>query len=268
MNRRDAGWFERPRPARTAPHRGAANFYRAAPGDATGAAGGVPLDSVEAVLVAAVRTGYKIAEAQVDRSARLAQRLRQAGDRAAGPGSDRQALDATEQLVFRAMMSGLGWFEGVAADRGNPLRRAASAQYRLLGSLLGLTSSDEPEARPGAPEPSSTHARGSDPPRPTSRASRRPRAVESPQIRHTGSERRPVRVRQWELGPDTPPGDYRVVLYGPDAATGTIDGVLTVRRRHVAVLTLETRRDAKRGVWRAAVCDEPGTQVGYIEVEL
>ena len=43
----------------------------------------------------------RVAEAQIDRSARLARRLREEGDRAVGPGSPEKALDATERGVFR-----------------------------------------------------------------------------------------------------------------------------------------------------------------------
>ena len=40
---------------------------------------------------------------------------------------------------FKPTTALLGWVEGAASDRGNPLKRLAVAQYRLLGSLPGLT---------------------------------------------------------------------------------------------------------------------------------
>ena len=82
------------RPAtRTGPRRSAANFYRSASGSGV-VIGGVPMDTVEDAVTAAVRMGYKIAQAQIDRTTRIAQRFKDAGERAAGPHSDRQALDA------------------------------------------------------------------------------------------------------------------------------------------------------------------------------
>ena len=101
-------------------------------------------------MTAAVRMAYKVAAAQVDRSSRLAQRLRDAGDRAVGPGSDRQALDATERLVFRAMMGGLTWLETAAAERDSPLKRLLAAEYRIVGSMLGLVPTDG-SSPPGDP---------------------------------------------------------------------------------------------------------------------
>ena len=130
--------LERDRPIRT--HVG--GFYRTADGSDAGI-GGVPLTTAEDAVVSAVRLAYKVADAQIAQSMRLAQRLRKAGDRQAGEHSDRKALDATEQLVFRAMMGALAWVEAATAtEEGSPLMRLLSSQYRLLGSLLGLSVTD------------------------------------------------------------------------------------------------------------------------------
>jgi hypothetical protein len=259
--------FERPVLERTGPRRGAANFYRSASADAS-TIGGVSLDSVEAAVVAAVQMGYKVAEAQLDRSARLATRLREAGDRVAGPHSDRQALDATEQLVFKALMSGLNWLEGMADGRGNPLMRAASAQYRLFGSLLGLTPSGEEPT----PEPP---AQPADEPRP---AEARPRRDEGetgersawalPRIRHLSEERRPALIRKWHVAVNSTPGEYSIVFYGPEQDAEPMEGLLVLGDRRVATLALTTRRNSMPGAWKAAICDRDGIQVGYVEVEL
>ena len=116
----------------------------------------VPLTEAEDAVVAAVRMAYGVASAQVERSGRLAQRLREAGDRAIGERSDRKAIDATEQLVFRAMMSALAWLEGLAAEGDSPLKRLVLAQYRILGSILGIDPAEAvqppPEAAMGQPE--------------------------------------------------------------------------------------------------------------------
>ena len=72
----------------------------------------MPLIAAEDAVVAAVRLAYQVAETQIERSARLARRLRKAGDRAVGARSDRKAVDATEQMIVRAMMGALTWLEG------------------------------------------------------------------------------------------------------------------------------------------------------------
>src|SRR6266508_509068 len=163
MSNDTTAWLARRPLKRTAPDRRAGNYFRSAAEDGKGkdgkAIGGIPLNSTEASVVAAVRMAYEVAEVQIDRSARLARRLRDAGDQAAGPHSSRQALDATERLVFRAMMAFLGWLETAAADNGNALKRLAAAQYRLLGALLGVTPSEPPKSqRARAPETASGRA--------------------------------------------------------------------------------------------------------------
>jgi len=52
---------------RTGPRRSAANFYRSASGSGV-VIGGVPRDTVEDGVTAAVRMGYQIAQAQIDRT--------------------------------------------------------------------------------------------------------------------------------------------------------------------------------------------------------
>jgi hypothetical protein len=268
MNNDHAG-FVRPSLKRTGPNRGAANFYRAAgaPGEAVA---GVPIDSVEAAVVAAVRMGYRIAAAQIDRTERLAKRLRQAGDQAAGPGSDRQALDATEQLVFRAMMAALGWLEGVASDRSNPLKRFATAEYRILGSLFGLTPSEEPRVPPSRPPDDVSDQK------PRSRSARSRYAASGPPpplhiqplIRHKGPTRRAVQVRHLELADSAAPGEYPVSFYSTRASARTIDGMLIVGDTGAPTLILTTPDDVRSGQWKGAICDDQDMQIGYIELAL
>jgi hypothetical protein len=249
--------FERPIPARDGPNREAGNFYRSATGPASDAIGGVPLTSVQAAVVSAVRMGYKIAAAQVDRTERFAKRMSQAGDQAAGPESERQALDATEELVFKALMSGLTFLEGAAADRANPIMRLAKAQYQLLGTLLGLTPARDRDAGPDEKRPPAP-ARET----PVDRARTRARL----QIRHRGAERRAVRVREFDLAADAAPGEYPVTFYADERASGTIAGIVTVRRDSGPTLTLTSPEPA--GSWTAPICDDDGIQIGYIEIEL
>jgi hypothetical protein len=261
MNSAGTGWFERPQPTRTSPKRNAANYFRSV---ASGrrAIGGIRLDSTEAAVVAAVRIAYNVAEAQIDRSVRLARRLRKAGDQATGGRSDKQALDATEQLVFKAIMAFLGWLEGAASESGNPLQRLAAAQYRIVGSVLGLT---PPEA--------SAKAKGRPPGRPDAPArAKAPSGKEEPRrgpvrIQHTGTERRAVRVSAWEYE-GSPRQTMPVTFYHVDGAGETLEGQIAVVGRQSVALTLATPRSAPAGRWRAALCDAEGVQVGRIEITL
>jgi hypothetical protein len=263
--------FERPRLKRAAPNRTAGNFYRSASSGGR-AVGGVPLDSVEAAATAAVRMGYKIAAAQIDRTARFAKRMRDAGDAAAGPASDRLALDATEQLVFNAMMAALGWLEGVAADPGNPVKRFATAEFRLLGSLLGLTPFDRPGA-PGRPDPGTATADQN-----VGQAARVARSAthrsgfsaDSLRIVHTGpaANRRAVQVRRWSLAPGIQVEGLSLVFHRAAGGAATLTGKLRVTPPADAVLTLRWSRKPAAGTWKAPICDSLGMQVGYVEIEL
>jgi hypothetical protein len=258
MSAVDPRWFRRPPLERAAPDRRARNFYRSAANGGPAIAG-IPLESTEAAVVAAVRMAYKVAEAQVDRSARLARRLREEGDRAVGPRSDRQALDATERLVFRALMAFLGWIEGVASDRGHPVKRLAVAEYRLLGSLLGLTPSERRE-RPHADarEPAPSTAPPEEPP---------PVPV---RIQHLGKERRAVRISAWEYGGDTSrPATIRARFHHVDrGSVKPFDGEIVIGDRRSVTLKLATSGALPAGRWRAALCDSKDFQVGHIEIML
>jgi hypothetical protein len=268
--------FERPLLRRYGPKRSAANFYRAAADDQS-AIGGIALDSVEAAVTAAVRLGYKVAEAQIDRTARLARRMREAGDHATGGSSDKnrsdkKALDATEQLIFKAMMAGLGWLEGAAADPGNPLRRFATAQFQLLGSLLGLLPSDQRPGGSSRPPVTTPPLDDGVDPSPVRSAPARPAAPSRrpPQVKHAkagdrGLVRRAVRVGDWDLSTETPPGKYPLMFYGAASGAGAIPGELHVGPRG-STLTVKTSAKTAVGLYKSAVCDNDGVQIGYIEL--
>jgi hypothetical protein len=268
MSERATGRFTRPPLERTAPKRGAIHFYRAASDD-PGAVAGVTLDSVEDAVVAAVRMGYKVASAQIDRSARLATRLREAGTRAAGPHSERQALDATEQLVFRTMMAGLSWFEGFSTESGNPLKRLAQSNYRILGSLLGLLPADATTDEGPGPTAGSEGAGTSRTPPPADAARTGPaRPGVRLRLRHAGPERRPIRPHLVELAPDLATREFPLVFYCDRRPTMSFDGSLTVTSPGSATLTIRETPSDCVGRWKAAVCDDDGLQVGYIAIEL
>ena len=255
----------RPSLHRTTPNRSAANFYRSAgPGAAVG---GVPLHTLEHAVVAAVRMGYKVAAEQIERTERLGRRLRQAADTAGGPGSDQKALDATEQIVFRAMMAGLSWFEGLASDGGNPLRRLATAEYRILGSMLGLTPpSDKPCADAG---PTPPDGGPSAPPGPRADAGTpRPRVLQrQPRIKLEGA-RRVVQVRHYELTVPARGQDYPLVFYSAKPTGAEIKGRLFVNDQGAPTLSLKVPANAPRGVWKAAICDGHRMQIGHVKIVL
>jgi len=267
MSADDGRPFTRPSLARTGPKRGASHLYRSA-ADGGEAVGGIPLDSVESTVVAAVRMGYRIAAAQIDRTERLGRRLRQAGDQAAGAGSDKQALDAAEELVFNAAMAGLSWVEGFASQSDNPLKRLVTAQYRMLGALLGLTSF-ETAVPPAGGKGASTPRREGDAGRSQHAVTFRSKpANRFLRIVHQSKTRRAVLVSTWHLESGAAAGMYAVTFYGVHSARSTIAARLIVSRRGEATLELQTPAAAKPGRWKGAVCDDRGAQVGCIEIEM
>jgi hypothetical protein len=257
--------YTRPELAVARPNRCTGGFYRTA--DAKGQTiGGVPLDSAEAAVVAAVRMGYKVAAAQIDRSARLASRLRDAGDRVAGGNSGRQAVDATERLIFKSMMAGLTWLEALAAEQGSPLRRLAAAEFRLLGNVFGLGSVDE---APAAAEPAGS---GDEHRSDAGAAVPRRTAAKAPiRVRLTGekSARRAVKVVHWDVEKPVRPGVFEVFFHhAGGAGAAVIGGTFQLPPEGPPELQLATRQESPSGRWRASVCTEDGEQMGMIEIDL
>jgi hypothetical protein len=256
---------------------------------------GVPLTSVETAATAAVRLGYKIASAQLDRSARIATRLREEGDRAAGvtrdtgDSSEKRALDATEQLILKTMLAGLAWLEGFAAAPGNPVKRVAAAEFRILGSLFGLL----PDSLRGGSESAetirnllqqlvdSTESRTASGAREGGPVDRRPVPGDTGpapglRIKHSVSKdgavagARAIRVVQWEIMPEAT-GTFPVVFYGDDPQATPLRGKIIVPAATTPAATPMLALDpmgavAPRGTYRAAICDPEGLQLGYIEV--
>jgi len=286
--------WSRPPLDRTQPIRSAGGLYRTSDDGQTGI-GGVPLNAAEDAVVAAVRMAYKVAAAQIDRSTRLARRLRDAGDRAAGPHSDRKAIDATEQLIFKAVMSALTWLERSAGEP-DPIKRMMIAQYRLAGSILGLT------AWPGSVPPGETAGH-----RPIASASAADLSMrEAVQIVLSGLGLSPAEAAQTSA-PDSPAGTssvaasvapeppLRIILKGQskrhvravvykvargnplpnvrfyrtaDVKAAPLSAGLAIDAHGQATLTIQTTRLTKPGLWKAAVCADGGLQLGVIEIEL
>ncbi len=254
--------WSRPQLERTQPIRTAGGFYRTAE-NRQGGLGGIPLTTAEDAVVAAVRLAYQVAEGQIGRSTRLAQRLREAADRAVGARSDRKAVDATEQMIVRAVMGALTWLEGLSGER-DPLKRFMAAQYRMAGSLFGLTPSEA--RRSSHPEGPATSSEDAPVP-----AYPVPRGPDAPlnwvTVVLKGKDRRPLGITRC----DVPRGPFQGKLQFYSVAhiqsdPLTAEFAIDVNGR--ATLTFDTPRSAPPGLWRAAVCDARNVQIGLIEIEL
>ena len=125
--------FRRPLLVEKGPDRRAGTLFRS---DGAGI-GGFTLQDTEAAAIAAVRAGYRVAELQIERMQKLGTRMSSAGERVAGAEPNRQAVDHTEELINKGVLAGLAWVEGLAAEPGSPLHRFVTAQYRMLGGILG-----------------------------------------------------------------------------------------------------------------------------------
>ena len=248
--------WSRPSIERSGPNRSAGGLYRTAEDGRTGL-GGIPLIDTEDAVVAAVRLAYRVADAQVDRGARLAQRLRDAGDRAVGSNSERQAVDATERLIFKSMMGALTWLEAAATQDESVLKRVMLVQYRVLGSLLGLggaTQAPPPTPAPPAVSPASA-ATAADPPTP---------AVK---VVLNGDNKRPVRVCSLDVAVGARPSANLGFYCVGDTSAEPLAGRFTVTASGASLAVTPTQQ-APSGRWKAAVCDAHDVQIGVIEIEL
>lgn len=218
----------------------------------------MPLGSANDVVVAAVRLAYDVANAQIDRSDRLARRLREAGDRATGDASEATALDAVDGLVTKALMSGLEWWETSVAQGRCPTTRLFAAEYRLLGTMLGFIAPSEPVP----PSP----AAGAVPPSPAAGAVPLATAL-GVVIVHLDEPvlRRAVTVEAFVLAGTVTAAIYFCHCAQPDLDRwqAQIDQGPDGRTR----LSLATGARAA-GNWRAAICDADGVQLGMIEIAL
>lgn len=254
-----------PPPERTRPNRSAGGFYRSEADSPSGE----PVLGEQAV-VSVLRAAYKIADAQFDRGARFAKRLRAAGDKATGGDGSLHALDASEQLVFKTMMTALSMLEAAAAQRGSPLKRLLSSQYRLLGGLIGIIP-DEARAAPGNEQRSEQAEAGTNPT--GSQRTARARAAspaESISIR-LGKDirgRRLVRIGAVHFAGGAAGRRFVLRFYHERGACDPLDGTYSVDGEGRGRLSITTTAEAPAGVWRAVLCRPDGTQLGFIEVVL
>jgi hypothetical protein len=211
--------------------------------------------TTEDAVVAAVRMAYKIAQANVARSTRISQRLRRAGDRAVGGQSPRNAVDATQDLVTDTMMSALGWVEAFLADDSR-LRRVSTAQFRLIGSLLGLVPDRDPS-------PDSAVQAGPAPTKPVQSSDALKAKIV---LKEKG---RPVRVQKLEFATREPIEQTSIYFYSiSHIDSDPLEASLVRNASGEVLLTLSTASVDTLGCWRAAVCSETGEQLGVVEIEL
>ena len=159
----------------------------------------------------------------------------------------------------RSMMAGLAWWKAWPPTRAAPLKRLAAAEYRLLGSLLGLTPGEAAES-----------------PATAGRASRRREACGASTAGSRAGcgssygRRSAVPSASGRLGdaPELAPGELAVVFY----ASATIDADAPRRRRldRQGPTTLRVRTCSPappaRGGRRSA--DRTATRSGIIEIVL
>ncbi len=218
---------------------------------------GITLQDTETVALAAIRAGYRVADAQIERLQQLGKRVQSAGERLAGDEPQRQTIDHTEALVNKGILAALAWVEGLAAEPGSPLHRFVVAQYRLLGGLLGIEG-----AAPTSPSPPPVPlSKGAGPTAPG--AGRPGPRVE---IVHKGEARRRVVLRGIELSgqalkSEEPQGI--LFFHAQDLDADPIDATLIGLR-----VQIEVRRSSPAGRWSAALCDAEGCQYGWIEIEI
>jgi hypothetical protein len=265
----------------TRPNRAFTGIYRSADGQRDGEAiAGVPLQAASDAVVAAVKLGYKVADAQIERGRRLARGLNSAARRGGMPNAS-DPVDAAEHLLIRMAQLGLEWVEGAALEPGGSLRRLTQAQYEAIGSLLGLR-----RASAGAPPQRATDERSPEgagtrpvqpPPPPDasafdwaakSAATQQPASsTRMPAVRHKqDSVRRHVRVLKVEVTGTLPSEDLNVTFYyRDDPQRPVLCGTLTV---HAEELRLVTDASHPAGRWSGALCDADGLQIGLVEIEL
>ncbi|WP_088280734.1 hypothetical protein [Ideonella sp. A 288] len=256
------GRYRRVPSAASGPDRRVGGFYRSSDGDAgPRRVIGRPLASTEDAVIAAVRLAYDVADAQVDRSLRIASRLKAAGDTATGTDSDRLALQSLERLALRAGESALAWIELSAAEPGSPLRRVLAAEYRWLGRLFGLTD-QAPAATAGSPTSGNVQAA----PVPTGGTEATPPRDPAVLPMMRSEVPRPVRVSlqaQSDLGSEPLRCVFSVPGEKPVPALLRFDA-----RRQAWVLELPDLTAHSSATWTAAACADDGVQVAIVKLEL
>jgi hypothetical protein len=250
------------------PNRAFGGYYRSADKQIDGSVfRGVPLQTAEDAVVAAVRMGYRVVDEQIDRGMRIAGNLRSAANRV-GSGEPKQLLDNTEKLISKSVLSALQWIEGAAADPDHPLRRLVSAEYRMLGALFGMPF----ETTKSKPRGDHDSESSSSPPKPDARFSRAaPRAVIVNPIEKT--RRRPIKkILVLDLYGDLPEKgidlEFRLTAPVSNPIYSMIPGGITRINPGKMQLSVKAETSHASGIWCAGIFDSNDEQIGLIEIEL
>jgi len=261
-----SGRWRRPEKQVLGPNRSFGGYYRTSDRKLKGKdLRGVPLQTAEDAVVAAVRLGYQVVDAQIERGMNIAHRLRGAAQRA-GDGDPASLLDNAERLISRGLLGTLEFLEAAAADPRTPIMRLLSAEFKMLGAALGLTTDPAPKADASRARHAGRTEETATPPPAAAR-----RQTSSPKIRHTPeSSKRAVTVHRCDIDRDVSgetkyPVAFHVVSGASDQE---LHAELIVAPNTPAELKLTTRVQHPAGRWRAAVCAPDGEQVGIVEIEL
>ena len=265
---KEGRWSRPAEPGIAGPDRSFGGYYRTSDRKVSGKDfRGVPLQTAEDTAIAAVRLGYQVIDAQIERGLDMARRLRGAATRAgANPDS---VLDQAEALFSRGAALGLEFLESASNESTSPLTRLLAAQYRMLGSLFGLTTEDKPPATtaPQTPPRSSTQPDVPDTSAPTPVSRRRMR------IRHRdASTKRAVTIVSFTASalPPVTASPYKLTFHLM-SGTSTEHITADLKRESDGTSTLDdivTTSEQPSGRWRAAICDDAGEQLGIIEIDL
>lgn len=251
------------------PNRAFGGYYRSADKQIDGSVfRGVPLQTAEDAVVAAVRMGYRVVDEQIDRGMRIAGNLRSAANQV-GSGEPKQLLDNTEKLISKSVLSALQWIEGAAADPGHPLRRLVSAEYRMLGALFGMPFETTKSKPRGDHDSESTFS----PPKPDASFSKvAPRAViENPSDK---TLRRPIKkiltLEFYSRDVTSNVIDLEFRLTGPMSNQNalTISGSISQTDEGEIKLRVNAEISHACGIWCAGIFNLKDEQIGLVEIEL
>ena len=161
---------------------------------------------------------------------------------------------------MKALLTGLDWIEGAGADSEHPIRRVLAAEYKIFGSLFGLSGLGK--ASVGA----DSGGRSQEAVAPAvSSAADAP--VTALLIRNKPtSEKRAVIVRSYVVDTVERPLSCDVKFFAAVTSSKTFAGTMTLGTQGDELSVLTTA-DLPGGLWRAAICAND-VQIGYIDVEL
>lgn len=259
--------YKRPELPVRGPDRSPGGYYRFGTGRAGGAVFGASMQATEDAVVAAVRAGYRIADAQIERGMRIAEDLRGAARRA-GAGEPAQLLAGVESLARRSMLLGVDWIDTFAAQPNSPLRRMLSAQYRLLGDLIGL----DPKAWKDLQDAvlASQRKKGDSP---ASTPEREPQeggaATAAPRIVfEAGTAVRAVEIVKWQVGDLSGESPAPLKFLRAGELTASFNGSIEFDPGGAPILKLRLSDATAEGTWKAAICSPTNELLGIVVVEL